>query len=308
MRRADGSCSMTRQKVSRRRVVLAVVTATVLSMAMAGGCDDPRGRVTVPGSDSTPPTAGLTIFADGAQYESPFVGELIPTPGYWSLLATATDRESGISAIEILTTATTTTCGPGGCKSVGTSSPPLPGSLDTPRAAPGEEVLQSDLAGSNDWDYRPFVPKDPPKGTSITVQVDLYARATNHLGGQALSPLVSLTSSKGKVDPPACNTFTLGWSWSATSTGEFSDRPECRAGTESKVTEVEVRLQFPPGTWTGQSVTVRHGGTEAGIVNQSSSDAFNGQDPAGVWTVLWGGNTPIHPIGLQLRVETGATG
>jgi hypothetical protein len=271
---------------------------------MADGCDDPRGSVIVPSSDSTPPTAGLTIFADGAQYESPFVGELIPTPGYWTLLAVADDRESGIRAIEILTTATTTTCGSGGCKSVGTSSPPLPGSFDDPKAATGEAVPQSGLAGSTDWDYRAFVPKNPPTGTSITVKVDLYVRATNHLDGQALSPLVSLTSSKGKVEPPACNAFTLGWSWSATTTGEFSDQPQCRAGTGSKVSKVEVRLQFPPGTWTGQSVTVDHGGTKVGIVNQASSDAFNGQDPAGVWTVQWGGSLTIHPIGLQLRVET----
>jgi hypothetical protein len=41
-----------------------------------------------------------------------------------------------------------------------------------------------------------------------------------------------------------------------------------------------------------------------GMVNGSSSYAFNGLDPADEWKVTWGGNVQIHPTGIQLIVTT----
>lgn len=64
-------------------------------------------------------------------------------------------------------------------------------------------------------------------------------------------------------------------------------------------------MQFPPGTWTGQAVTVSHLGVrDIPIINGGASGAFVGLDPAGQWKVVWGGNLTIHPIGIELIVET----
>lgn len=129
-----------------------------------------------------------------------------------------------------------------------------------------------------------------------------------HLDDRSMSPLVRLTWSGGDLpSEPKCPSFTLSWSWSRleSSNGEFVGAADCREATKDPVTTVGVSLEFPPGTWDEQSVTVSHLGVkDVPIQNHGASTEFRGLDPAGPWTVLWAGNVQIHPIGIQLRVET----
>ncbi len=205
-------------------------------------------------------------------------------------------------------TVTTVQCSSGQpCQAPESTSKTLDGAyLDGPREV-GATVSGIGLT-FDQVDLNPLLPATPAQGTSIRVEVTFTAKATNYLGGIATSPAISLTSTAGIHTPPRpCPNFILSWSWAATDytrSGEFTDAPQCRSGTGARVASTTIRLQFPPGTWTGQSVTVTHRGVTTGMVNGSSSSAFNGLDPADEWKVAWGGNVKIHPIGIQLIVTT----
>ena len=187
-------------------VFLALIGATFSLSAESCEPSDIFGSVVVPAEDGTPPTAGLEIRSGGqVLYTAPYVAPLKPThPGALVVIATGGDKESGLRALQLFTTTTKTTCPANqSCTAaVSHTSGPLGGSFDKTGAAVGERVLQSGIT-SAEIDDDALVPPNPPDGSSITVQVDVYARATNYTGGAATSPKISLTYSAGEHAPPA---------------------------------------------------------------------------------------------------------
>lgn len=306
--------SVPRHEQRRRRLALGLVVLAALSLAADCDSTDVYGAVIVPASDATPPTVGLEVRRESAGdvlYTAPYVGSLVPTQGDWLLVSAAGDEESGIRAMELLTSTTTTVCpSKAQCRPPVTVTKSLDDSYERPKGQVGDRVDRSGLAGSL-VEEDAFLPEAPPEGGSVTVRLDLYATATNHLDGQTTTPPISLSYSVGthQPPPPPCGSFTLSWSWSREDyerTGEFVQTPSCPAESGAVVKDVKVSLQFDPNTETKQTVTVSHLEVkEVPILNGQSSEAFDEMDPAGEWTLNWGGNVLIHPRGLSLMVTTG---
>lgn len=288
---------------SRARRTAAIVCVLAV-LSMASDCESDFTRtVAVPVEDSTAPTVGFEIYRGGNSiFLAPAAGALDSNLGTVLVTSSARDLESGISAVELVAETTTKTCRNQSLCSTKRSTQYLQGSWRSPLVPTGSQANTSNLTGG-EVDTRPFIPEDPPAGSQLTVNVSLYAQATNNIGASATSQQVVLTYSVGEL--ARCTDFTLAWSWSRleSSDGSFTAQPNCPPLTGDKVRGVRVSLQFDPGTEENQAVTVSHGPTSVSIKNKGTSDEFNGQDPAGQWNVLWGGNVTIRPIGITLSVS-----
>lgn len=275
-------------------------------LIMASDCESSfTDTVAVPVSDSTAPTVGIEVRdRDGLLlYSAPSIGTLDPPhQGTLTVIASANDPESGISAVDILAETKTESCRTRALCSTDHATQLLEGSWRNPLASIGDQVHTFALSGGP-LDTRQFVKPTPPEGSSTAVTVSLHARAVNHKGGSATSPEISLSLTTGEL--ASCKSFTLGWNWSRpeSSDGHFTGQPNCPSGTGDTVRSVQVTLQFSPGTTEAQSVNVSHGATTVSIPDEGTSTAFNGQDPAGQWAVDWGGNKVIRPIGIDLNVS-----
>lgn len=304
--RATWSTQGTGRRRFTRRLCTAVFALGLLATT-AESCDE-GVRIIVQPDDATPPESEIKVTgADGVTYTGPATSTLSARPGQLAVSVRATDLQSGISGVELFFQHTETTCAPSmTCTSSGVVSLPLPGSFVNERVPAGTEVRPTATVDGT-IDASAFVPTMVPSGTSFALRLDIWARLTNNLGRAVVSPVVTLNYREGFTPPnPACPSFTLSWNWSflPSSNGDFSDAPNCPAGSNSKVSRVDIRLQFPPGTWTEQAVTVSHGPVSEALLNGMASHAFDGLDPAGTWFVRWGGNVTIRPTGISLIVQT----
>lgn len=166
-------------------------------------CPTPEG-ITIAQSDSTAPELALGIGQPGGNNVTVSGGGsgqnmvLISKTGVLNLLATATDPESGVQALEIWINKKTTSCDAGGICT--TTGPGLLGQptfdSTSPQKQPGETTSASSILAQA-FDISVEIPQGSISADeSLTVELIIYAVAVNHLGGRVQTPEIIATWSE----------------------------------------------------------------------------------------------------------------
>jgi hypothetical protein len=163
------------------------------------------GGITIAQSDGTPPTLSLGAGQPGGQNVSVSVGgsaqnmKLTSKSGALNLLASAKDGESGVQALEIWVNKKTTRCDTATnlCSQTGPGLLAKPQFESTsPKKNPGETTPDASIL-ADALDLSKEIPQAAPSaGNTLTVQLLFFARARNHLGGQAQTPQITATWSE----------------------------------------------------------------------------------------------------------------
>ena len=162
---------------------------------LLAGCKS--GGITIPQSDSTPPTLTLSAGQPNGGSATVSVGGsdqsmmLISKTGPLNLTATAEDLESGIQSLQIWVNQTSTTCN-ATCTSSGPGLLTAPEFESTsPQKKPGEKtVAMSVLADA--LDLSKLIPQGSVSpGKTFFFSVLITAKAVNHLGGTAQTAQIS---------------------------------------------------------------------------------------------------------------------
>jgi hypothetical protein len=194
-----------------RRVAPRLCLLLVLGLALGvmTGCGDGGsgggGGITIPQNDSTPPDFNLgvaevkpngpsIVVKPGGPDESL---KLSAKTGTVNLLITAKDPESGVKETQMWISKTTTRCAQNVCQTSG------PGLLGSPSfkaggqaKSPGETTAASSIHGES-FDLAQEIPQAaPPPGSSLSVKLEFWAVAINHLGGRAETAKATLTWSE----------------------------------------------------------------------------------------------------------------
>jgi hypothetical protein len=160
--------------------------------------DPNAGKIPVPQSDATGPT--LTLGVGSASVSVGGTGQpltLSSRTGPLNVLATAMDNESGIQALQVWVVKSSTKCDSSGLCSGG------PGGISpTPRwessetqATPGQFVTKGSTM-LQAFDLSQEVTETAPPGGTLTVTLEVWAVAINHLGGQVRTPSITATWSE----------------------------------------------------------------------------------------------------------------
>lgn len=185
-----------------RLVILILATVTFCSCPGGGGGGG--GGITIPQNDSTAPTLTLGAAQPGGQSVTVNAGgsaqtlKLTSKTGALNLLATAKDPESGIQAVEIWVSNSTTFCDANKiCKLVG------PGLLGKPtfestsaQKKPGETAADSSILADSVNLSTQIRQAQLQPGESLSVTIIIYAVAVNHLGGRTQTPEIKATWSE----------------------------------------------------------------------------------------------------------------
>lgn len=180
-----------------------------LALGLMTGCGDGGsgggGGITIPENDSTPPELNIGAGEVGPDRPSVVVDpggpdkslKLGTKTGTVNLLLTAKDPESGIKETQMWISKTTTRCTQDLCQG---GNPELPGaprfSTDEPKKGPGETTAASSIHGET-LDLTQEIPQAaPPPGGSLTVKLEIWAVAINHLGGRSETAKATLTWSE----------------------------------------------------------------------------------------------------------------
>ena len=125
-------------------------------------------------------------------------GTLISKTGSLNIAATANDPESGVQALEIWVSKKTTSCDANGICS--TSGPGLLGQPRFQSTSPKKNPGEVTSAASTLLDVLNLSTEIPQgtisAGSSRAVDIIIQAVATNHLGGKAQTPSLTLTWSE----------------------------------------------------------------------------------------------------------------
>jgi hypothetical protein len=180
--------SARRKRFSSRSLALLASAALIgIVPACEGGGG---GGITIQANDSTPP--GLTLevaVAGGTEEASVSDGgsdQSLTLPnktGTLNLAATASDQESGVQALQIWVSTTTTRCmATGTCQQTG---PGLLGSpmfeSSQPVKNPGDTTAASSIL-ADVLKLPDIIQGSAPPGGSLHVQIDIWATAVNHRG------------------------------------------------------------------------------------------------------------------------------
>jgi hypothetical protein len=180
-------------------VLLGLVSIVgILSIVASSSTPTGGGGIVIASVDNSPPELAFGI---GQPNGGPDVtvnnggtrktARLIRKTGVLNVLATATDQESGIQAVQIFVCPAVEICGAGGtclpsgsrdCKSMSSITEPVktPGQQTSPRAILADTI-----------DLTQIIPQGPPvPGTSRRTTLEMFATTRNHLGGMTTTPLI----------------------------------------------------------------------------------------------------------------------
>lgn len=176
-----------------------VISCTMLSAAGCGGATS--GGITIPQTDTSPPTLTLQVGAPNGPSASVAAGgaaagvTLASKTGPLNFSASARDAESGVKTVRVTVDKTVSECIPPGACSLQnpglTSSPSLVS--DSPAQSPGDVVSESSVLLDAIALASEIVQTQPAAGTTRAVTFRLTARATNYLGGTSITPALTVT-------------------------------------------------------------------------------------------------------------------
>lgn len=188
--------------VPRKRSALFPLALCVL---VCVGC--PTGDVTVPQSDSTPPTMSLQVAVEGSNSttavstgSAPATLSLTSKTVKLNIAATAKDADSGVQDLEIwianqlkVRCESPTSCSTSG---PGSASQPMWSSTSAKVSPGGLAVSSSILSESLDPVATGLLhpAEQPPAGGSLTESFTIWVQATNQLGGTARTPDLTVVS------------------------------------------------------------------------------------------------------------------
>ena len=179
---------------------MGLVTALLVG---AVACDDGAngsGGITIQSTDSSPPELRLSVALAGGTEEGTVepggAAQTLTLPnrtGTLNLAATAKDEQTGVQRVQIWMTKTTSSCDAADVCSGGTTDTGQPQFESTgPAKAPGETTAASSI----ELEALPLTSEitgSAPPGGSLTVKLELWAVAFNHLGQKAQTAKVSAT-------------------------------------------------------------------------------------------------------------------
>jgi hypothetical protein len=192
---------------SARRLAAVVATAVALAAVQGAGCQDSgAGGITVAATDESSPNLSLGVAEEGAS-ASATVGTtgndatvtVAAKTSKLTLVATATDNESGVQDVQIWVIDPRTEL----CDAAGVCSGGAPGlttgvrfDAPTPQVAPGGTTSASTILGQSLDLSQELDQAAPPAGHTRTTSFAVYAVAVNHLGGRAVTKRVTVTFSE----------------------------------------------------------------------------------------------------------------
>lgn len=174
-------------------IKIAVKFISIALILVLVGCQG--GGITIPQSDSTPPTVTLsaiqpnggstTVSAGGAEQTL----TLTAKTGSLNLTATAEDPQSGIQTLQIWVSYRTAGCENDICTSSEPGLQTKPRFESTsPQKKAGEKTVQMSIL-ADALNLSEFIsPTSPLPGSTVYVDVIITAKAVNHLGGQTITP------------------------------------------------------------------------------------------------------------------------
>jgi hypothetical protein len=176
----------------RSRTVLVLVALTVGLTACQQAGPPGAGRLSVPDADPSPPTVTLTAWTTAASGPRVAVRSGFPRrmplrakTGTVQLVATATDAESGVQAVELWVSKFSSFCSTATCTGgePAVTAPRLVWAV--PRRHPGQPTAPSGtLPGALDLTRE--IPQGPlAPGQARSVRLTIWAKASNNLGGTA---------------------------------------------------------------------------------------------------------------------------
>lgn len=173
--------------------------ALLLVLSMAGCPWNKSGGIMIKPNDMTPPSLTLDSGQAGGQNVSVRAGgtgqnmSLSSKTGALNLLATAKDSESGIHALEIWVNKKTTFCDANGSC---IRHAPLLGRLAFESTSlqknPGESSAESSILAQPLDLSKEIRQGTVPTGTSLRVELTIFAKAVNHQGGQTQTPEITV--------------------------------------------------------------------------------------------------------------------
>jgi hypothetical protein len=176
-----------------RSRTLVVLVAFAVGLTACEDTGPPgAGRISVPRADASPPTVTLTAWATAA--DGPRVAvrssgierrmTLRAKTGALELVATATDPESGVQAVEVWVSKFSSFCGTATCTGgePAVTSPRF--AWARPRRQPGQTTALADAL-----DLTREIPQGPLSPRQArSVRLTIWAKASNNLRGTAETP------------------------------------------------------------------------------------------------------------------------